>query len=163
MNPQGIHLVDSKKHELSANDIFLVAAHEQKNLYKMVAPAAKKAGVTPERMLYTLMIKLYSNPSLIRLKEGNTFFTIAALENRTGYVSVYNADTAPNLVNSMYEFFNVARKLGFDVLLAKTDNHEMVRILKAAIKKNQKNHPEVKTQFNSEKGTFIIHTGEPRK
>jgi hypothetical protein len=163
MSLKNIRLVNSKEHELSAKDIFIVAAHEQSYLYDKLKPAAKKAGVTPERLLYTIMIKLYSDPRLIRLRNGNTFFTIAALKNRVGYVSVYNGDSAPNLINNMYEFFNSARKLGFDVLIAKTDNNDMVRILKAAVKRNQKNHPEVKFKFNPEKGTFMIKTGEPRK
>jgi hypothetical protein len=106
------------------------------------------------------MIQEYSEKSLIRIRAGNTLFTIAAFEGRVGWVRSYNGDTADNLVNNMIEFMQAARKIGFDALFAMTHTPEIVRVLKLAVRKI--NDPAIKTKFDSAKGIFAVSTGEKR-
>jgi hypothetical protein len=160
MNQQGIHPVSSKQHMLKPTDIFAVAAHDDKRSQQFVAAEAKKVSVSPERMAYSMMIEEYSNKGLIRIRSGNTLFTIAAFEGRVGWVRSYNGDTADNLVNNMIEFMQAARKIGFDALFAVTHTPEIVRVLKLAARKM--NDPAVKTKFDSAKGLFAVSTGEKR-
>jgi len=160
MAAQGIHPVDSKQHMLTPTDIFLVAAHEDKYGQKIVADGAKKAHVSPERMLYATMIKLYSNKGLIRIREGNTLFTIAAFDGRVGLVQSYNADTAKNYIENMHQFMAAARKIGFDFLVAFAHIPENVTLLKLAAKKMK--NPEVKTHFDKDNSVFTVSTGKQR-
>jgi hypothetical protein len=160
MTLEAIHPVSSAEHMLNPTDIFVVAAHEDKISQKAVAKAAKKAHVSPERMLYSTMIKMYSQKSLIRIRAGNSLFTIAAFEGRVGYVRAYNGDTAENYIENMHQFMESARKLGFDFLVALTHTPDMVRLLKLAARKLK--DPAVKTHFESTKGIFVVSTGEKR-
>ena len=160
MSGAGVHPVSSKEHMLNPTDIFAVAAHEDKSSQKVVEKAAKKAHVSTERMLYSVMIQEYSDKALVRVRAGNTLFTIAAFEGRVGWVRSYNGDTADNLVNNMIEFMHSARKMGFDVLFAMTHTPEIVRVLKLAAKKL--NDPAIKTNFDSAKGLFAMSTGKKR-
>jgi hypothetical protein len=160
MIAEGIHPVSSKEHMLSPTDIFVVAAHEDKYSQKALEQAAKKGHVSNERMLYAFMIEEYSNKGLIRIREGNTLFTIAAMEGRVGYVKSYNGDTAKNFIENMHQFMLASRILGFDFLIAFTHTKEIVTLLKLAAKKI--NYPQVKTHFDSSNGVFTLCTGKQR-
>jgi hypothetical protein len=157
MSLAGIHPVSSKEHMLNPTDIFVVAAHEYKEGIERAKKSAKKAHITPERLSYSIMIKEYSDPRLIRVRAGNTLFTIAAFPNRVGYVRSYNGDTAQNYVNNMAEFTDAARRMGFDVLKG-SGTSEIIRLIKVFLRKNKN----LKSEFNSEKKTFSIITGESR-
>lgn len=160
MSTQGIHAVSSKEHMLNPTDIFVVAAHEDKYSQKIVERAAKKAQVSAERMLYSLLIKEYSHKGLIRIREGNTLFTIAALEGRVGFVRSFNGDTASNYIENMHQFMIASRKIGFDFLIATAHTKEIVTLLKLAARKMK--DPLVKTHFDVEKGVFTVCTGKQR-
>lgn len=155
-----IHVVDSKQKMLSPNDIFIVAAHEFKEGLKQYEPAARKARVSPARLQYSAMIKLFQDPGLIRLREGNTMFSIKSLPKRAGFVLSFNADTAPNYINNLIACFHAARKLGFDTLFAQAHSPAMVRILHAAAKRVDL--PGVYSKFEPTSGMFMAVTGEPR-
>ena len=158
MSGLGIHPVSSKEHMLNPTDIFAVAAHEYKPGIEQCKEAAKKAHVSPERLSYSIMIKEYSDPRLIRVRAGNTLFTIAGLPHRVGFVRGYNGDTAENYINNLGEFFQAARKMGFDFLVA-TTTPEIVRLLKVYLRKH---HVEgIKSHFDSAQNVFSITTGEP--
>jgi len=160
MSGLGIHPVSSKEHMLDPKDIFVVAAHEDKFSQKVFEKAAKKGHVSNERMLYSFMIKEYSHKGLIRIREGNTLFTIAAMEGRVGFVRSYNGDTAINFIENMHQFMLASRIIGFDFLIAYTHTKEIVTLLKLAAKKIK--DPQVKTHFNSKDGVFTLCTGEKR-
>jgi len=160
MSAKEIQPVDSKQHMLNPADIFIVAAHEDKYGQKMLVDAAKKAHVSTERMLYATMIKLYSNKGLIRIREGNTLFTIAAFEGRVGVIQSYNADTAKNYIENMQQFMLAARKIGFDFLLIFPHTPEIIRLLKLFAKKIK--DPEVKTHFGKDDSVFTVLTGKQR-
>jgi hypothetical protein len=155
----GIHPVSSKEHMLSPTDIFVVAAHEYKDGIENCKEAAKKAHITAERMSYSVMIKEYSDPRLLRVRAGNTLFTIAAMPHRVGFVRGYNGDTAENYIANMGEFFQAARTMGFDILVAST-TPDIVRLLKAYLRKNKVTG--IKSHFDSSQNIFSITTGEPR-
>lgn len=159
MSAAGIHPVSSKEHMLTPTDIFAVAAHEYKQGIEQAREAAKKAHVSAERMSYAIMIKEYSDPRLIRIREGNTLFTIAALPHRFGFVRSYNGDTADNFIENMIVFNQCARKMGFDVLVAHT-SPDIVRALKLALRKHKVKG--IKSNFDSSQNLFAITTGEPR-
>lgn len=159
MSAAGIHPVSSKQHMLSPTDIFAVAAHEYKPGIEQCREAAKRAHVSPERLSYSIMIKEYSDPRLIRVRAGNTLFTIAALPHRVGFVRGYNGDTAEGYINNVAEFFDAARRMGFDLLVG-TTTPEVVRLLKAFLHKNKTKG--IKSHFDSANSTFAITTGEPR-
>jgi hypothetical protein len=160
MSSTGIHSVSSKEHMLNPTDIFAVASHEDKYGQKAVTAGAKKAGISPERMLYSIMISEYSNKGLIRIRSGNTLFTIAAFKGRVGMARSYNGDTAENYIENMHQFLMSARKMGFDTLIAFTHTPEIVRLLKIATRKMK--DPAVKTHFDSAKGIFTVSTGQKR-
>jgi hypothetical protein len=145
---------------LKPTDIFVVASHEDKYSQKLVEPAAKKAHTSAERMLYSIMIQEYSNKGLVRIRAGNTLFTIAAFEGRVGFVRSYNGDTAQNYVENMHQFLESARAMGFDTLVAFPHTDEIVRLLKAAARKMK--NPDVKTHFDREKNVFAVSTGKKR-
>ncbi len=155
-----IHVVDSHQHMLVPNDIFIVAAHEFKPGLKQYEQAAKKVGMTPERLQYSAMVRMFQDPKLVRLRAGNTMFAIKAMPKRTGFVMSFNADTAPNYINNMIEFFHAARKMGFDLLIAQTHSPEIVRLLKAAVKRSKL--PGVTARFDSKSKFFLMTTGEKR-
>lgn len=155
-----IHVVDSHQHMLVPNDIFIVASHEFKPGLKQYEQAAKKVGMTPERLQYSVMVKMFQDPGLVRLRAGNTMFAIKALPKRVGFVMSFNADTAPNYVNNMIEFFYAARKMGFDLLIAQTHSPEIIRLLKIVVKRSKM--PGVASKFDSKSKFFLISTGERR-
>ena len=152
-----VYPVDSKKAMLKPQDIFVVASNEYKEGLEAAKEAAKKAGVTPQRMSYTIMVTEYSDPRLIRVRAGNTLFTIAALPERTGFVRGYNADIAPNYINNMIELAQAARKMGFDTLLA-FGTPQVVRAIKLAMRRIEG----MSINFDSTNGAMVIITGPAR-
>jgi len=112
-----VHPVDSKETMLSENDIVIVAAHNTD--LKRYQGAAKKHGVTAERLAYMAFAQVLQNPALILVREGNTFFPIAALKDRIGYVYVFHADTKENSKDNLKVFLEAAYKMGFNRLYLK--------------------------------------------
>lgn len=156
----GIHPVSSQEHMLNPPDIFIVAAYEDKVGQSKLAPAAKKADVTPERMLYSSMIQEYSDERLIRIRAGNTLFTIAAFEGRVGWVRFYNGDVHEILINNLNEFFESARKIGFDGMFFYEPSPETLKVLKEFV--NTIEDPKVQSNYNSKDKVFAIVTGDNR-
>lgn len=116
-------LVDSKKESLDPNEILIVAAHQNKKQAQEYKKQAKKSdGISAERLLYTIYVKEIQNPSLVRLKEGNTLFCITPLPQRVGVVGVYNGDVDKNIPQNIVETFVAAQKLGFDFLIFAADD-----------------------------------------
>jgi hypothetical protein len=113
-----IHQVDNKEAMLSESDIVIVATHMAEKTPE-IEQAAKEHDVTPERLLYTVYVQEMQNPSLIRIRDGNTLFTIAAMPDRYGYVSMYNGDTENNVATNFSQFMQSAYKMGFNVLVIK--------------------------------------------
>jgi len=113
-----IHQVNSKETMLNESDIVIVAAH-MTDADQEIKDSAKQSGVSAERLLYTIYLQQMQNPALIRIREANTLFTIAALEGRTGLVFMYNGDTPENVVNNFLEFLQAAYTMGFNILVVK--------------------------------------------
>jgi len=152
-----VYPVDSRQVMLKPQDIFAVAAHEYKPGLEAAKEAAQKAGVSPERMSYTIMLMEYSDPKLIRIRAGNTLFTIAALPNRLGFVRSYNGDIGPNFINNMVEFVYSARKIGFDTLFAYT-SPQIVKAVKLAMRRDK----EVTVEFDDSGRAIVVKTGPAR-
>lgn len=145
--------VDSRQTMLKPQDIFAVAAHEYKEGIESCREPAKKAGVSPERLSYTIMIKEYSDPRLIRIRAGNTLFTIAAFPEGVGFVRGYNGDTAQNYVNNILELTDAAKNMGFRVLLSHT-TEAATKAVKLAIRKNKRS--DLSAKFDSAQKMLLI-------
>lgn len=113
-----IHQVDNKEAMLNESDIVIVAAHLTEATPE-IKDSAKQHGVSVERLLYTAYLQEMQNPALIRIRDGNTLFTIAALPERYGYVSMYNGDTENNVATNFSQFSQAAYSMGFNVLIVK--------------------------------------------
>jgi hypothetical protein len=153
-----IHQVDSKQTMLNENDIVIVAAYTTDSPPE-IQQAAKEHGLTPERMVYAIYVQEMQNPSLIRIRNGNTLFTIAALPDRYGFASMYNGDTPDNVADNVSQFAQAAHKMGFNVLIIKgmdeslKENLEsIVGAIQDAESKYDEAHDLLYVQFNEPHG-----------
>ena len=160
MSVHEIQPVDSKQHMLNPTDIFLVAAHEDKNGQKTFAEAAKKSHVSPERILYSALIQEYSLKALIRIREGNTLYTIAAVGDRVGLVRIYDGDTDTNYTENISQFILASKKIGFDYLTILPTEPKSITSLKLFAEKAKLEG--VKTHFDKDNTVFTINTGRQR-
>jgi hypothetical protein len=152
-------VVDSKQKQLSPNDILIIAAHQDtigSSYFSKISKNAK--GISGARIQYTVFIENMKDPSLIRLIEGNTLFVIHPVKDRIGYVRSYNADTARNYVNNIVEMYKAARKMGFDILLARVHG-KVSPVLDAAYKKYKSSN----TDYGRQGGQVIVVLGNERK
>jgi hypothetical protein len=132
------HHVNSKQYMLSNNDILLVAAHDHPESAK---ENYKKAGspeqATPELLLFTIFSTLFTQPNVIRLREGNTLFTITAGEKGALFL-MFDADTSNNTINNIATTFKAAQKMGFKKLLAPAENDLVKKMGSRAFEKIKK-------------------------
>jgi hypothetical protein len=150
-----IHQVNSKETMLSESDIVIVAAHMADP--SEVKKEANKLGVSSERLLYTIYVQEMQNPALIRIRDGNTLFTIAALPERYGYVSMYNGDIDKNVATNFSQFLQAAYKMGFNVLFVKCGDDSLNKSAKEvlSIVKN------AEFAFDDKKGLLIAKFNQP--
>ena len=132
------HHVNSKQHLLSNKDILLVAAHDHpdsaKENYKN---AGSPKQITPQMLMYTIFDKLFTQPNVIRLREGNTLFTITAGEKGALFL-MFDADTPNNTINNITVTCEAARKMGFKKLVAPVENEMVKKMSRRAFEKNKK-------------------------
>jgi hypothetical protein len=150
-----IHQVNSKETMLNESDIVIVAAHMADP--SEVKKEANKLGVSSERLLYTIYVQEMQNPALIRIRDGNTLFTIAALPERYGYVSMYNGDIDKNVATNFSQFLQAAYKMGFNVLFVKCGDDSLNKSAKEvlSIVKN------AEFAFDDKKGLLIAKFNQP--
>jgi S-adenosylmethionine synthetase len=132
------HHVNSKQHLLSNNDILLVAAHDHpesaKEHYKN---AGSPKQINAQMLLFTIFSKLFTQQNVIRLREGNTLFTITAGEKGALFM-MFDADTPNNTINNITVTCEAARKMGFKKLVAPVENEMVKKMSKRAFEKNKK-------------------------
>ncbi len=149
-------LVDSKKESLDPNEILIIAAHKNKKLAQEYKKQAKKSdGISAERLLYTIYVKEIQNPSLVRLKEGNTLFSIAPMPQRVGVVSIFNGDTEKNLKQNLVETFVAAQRLGFDFLIFSAEEIKSSYLDAAFASYKEKNKKMTKKSYEGSALIFI--------
>ena len=144
---------------LNENDIVLVAAHMAEPSPEL-KDEAEKHGISAERMLYTIFVQQMQNPALIRIRDGNTLFTIAALEKRNGYVSMYNGDTQNNVANNVIQFLQASHLMGFNVLFFSCQDNSLgdaagdiqSQFTEAEFAYDEKNHLLI-AKFNQQHGS----------
>ena len=112
-----VNFISSAKKKLSPPDILYVAAHNAPVALKIVQKKMKDKGVSPQSILYTVYLAEMQNPSLIRLQENNTLYTIIALEDGRGIMTSYNADIKPLYVKNSKTAIEAAQKMGFKELM----------------------------------------------
>lgn len=148
--------VDSKNEKLDPNEILIIAAHQNKKLAEEYKKKSKKSdGISAERLLHTVYVHELQNTSLIRLKEGNTLFSITPLPHRVGVVSVYNGDVEKNIPNNVLETFMAAQKLGFDFLIFAAVDIKAAYVDSAFAKYKEKNKKMTKKSHNGEAVIFV--------
>ena len=156
MNTQ---LIDSNKKKLSPEDILVIAAHHYKagiNTIKNIPSHGK--GISPERVMHTIFVKEVSDPSVIRLRQGNSLYSVFPAEERIAFLHAYNGDTYKNYVDNTAKVFEAMYKLGFNYLVVPTLNHRNPVIDAAYSKyKNKDTHIEKKD------GVETIVLGKIRK
>lgn len=152
-----IHQVNSQETMLSESDIVLVAAH-MTDPSQEIAESAKENGVTPERMLYTMYIQQMQDPALIRIRNGNTLYTIAALEGRVGFVFMYNGDVQENVTQNFMEFIQAAYKMGFNILAINCVDNS----LNENAKEIESSVQDAKLSYDAEDDLLYVEFSQPR-
>lgn len=152
-----IHQVNSQEAMLNESDIVLVAAH-MTDPTQEINEAAKKNGVTAERMLYTMYIQQMQDPTLIRIRNGNTLFTIAALEGRVGFVFMYNGDAQENVTQNFMEFIQAAYKMGFKILAINCVDNS----LNENAKEIESSVQDAKLSYDAEDDLLYVEFSQPR-
>lgn len=150
-----IHPVSSKETMLNEKDIVLVASHMSDQ--SQVKEAAQQHGITPERMLYTIYLQQMQEPALIRIRDGNTLFTIAAMPERYGYVSVYNGDTQENVATNFVNFLQAAYKMGFNVLAVSCGDNS----LNEGSEEIQSMYQDAEFAFDSKQNLLLVKFNQP--
>jgi hypothetical protein len=150
-----IQPINSKKTMLNENDIVIVAAHESD--LSSVQAAAKKHGISPERLMFTAYAKLLQNPKLVLLRAGNTLFSITAAENRVGVVMIFNGDVEENYVANFTEFLPAAHRVGFNFLAI----NDTSQVFKKHIKEIGELTNDASFTQDSDTGLIIIEFQEP--
>jgi len=129
------HHVNSKQHMLSNNDILLVAAWDHSDAAEA---AYKKAGspeqITPQMLMYTIFHQLFTQPNVVRLREGNTLFTLFP-EKDSALLMLFDADTPSNSVNNIVQFGKASQKLGFKKIFGQADSPIVIALIKRAFEK----------------------------
>jgi hypothetical protein len=129
------HHVNSKQHMLSNNDILLVSAHDHpESAEKAYKKAGSPAQATPELLMYTIFNQLFVQPNVIRLREGNTLFTLTPGEKET-VMLMFDADTPGNTVNNIAEFFKASQKMGFKKLIGQSEKPIINKMIRRAFEK----------------------------
>jgi hypothetical protein len=132
------HHVNSKQYMLSNNDILLVAAHDHpESAKKHYKSAGSPKQITPELLIYAIFDRLFTQPNVVRLREGNTLFTITAGEKASLFM-MFDADTPNNTINNITVTCEAARKMGFKKLIAPVENDMVKKMSKRAFDKNKK-------------------------
>jgi len=143
------HHVNSKQHMLSNNDILLVSAYDHP---ESAEEAYKKAGspsqTTPELLMYTIFNQLFVQPNVIRLREGNTLFTLTPGEKET-VMLMFDADTPGNTVNNIAEYFKASKKMGFKKLIGQSEKPIINKMIQRAFQKLDGKNNSLKIKDNS--------------
>ena len=125
-----IEPIDSKKTQLSVTDIAAVAAHTDKKVIARFKTSSKKSGASAERIAYSFFMHEMQDPSLVRIREGNTLFTVKAVAKDGGYLRVYNGDVKANVLPNYKLAMDAAHKMGFNYVVAPTTSEEVCQNLK---------------------------------
>lgn len=129
-----LHHVNSKETMLSAEDILLVSVHDHKEIAKKYyEQAGSPQDISPERVFYTVLIKIMSFPFVIRVREGNTLFCFIPMSNDgVATALMFDADVPKNTIRNCVESFNAARKMGFNRLFMQTESPEITKLAQVA-------------------------------
>lgn len=138
-----VHHVDSKEHMLSETDILLVTAHDLRRLArKFYEKYNRPKDMTPERVLYNVLVALMQQQGIIRLREGNTMFGLLPVTEEDTYVVMANADTLDNLLDNLDTLGTAVREMGFKRMFATLEAGEVghgkaVEVFKAAARRRK--------------------------
>lgn len=155
-----VHPVDSKKTQLSVTDIAAVAAHTDVPMKARFRTAAKKSGATPERITYSYFMQQMQDPSLIRIREGNTLFTIKAVSENGGVLRVYDGDVKGNHLANYQMAMDAAYKMGFDYVVAQATDKQVCQSLKVL---SQQSGSKFKLGQSPRKDAVVMTLGAMRK
>jgi hypothetical protein len=98
------------------------------------------------------------DPALIRIRTGNTLYTIAALEGRVGFVFMYNGDVQENVTQNFMEFIQAAYKMGFNILAIKCVDNS----LNENAKEIESSVQDAKLSYDAEDDLLYVEFSQPR-
>ena len=127
-------LVDSKKKELSAESILMIAAQQTKSKYSA-------------EQVYASLVKEMNMEGTSVYRQGNTVFLMHHAKGRIGVFRALNADTARNYLDNSYIFIQDAYKMGFDILVSDFEDPTIMNIFKAI----SRNPPQDDMGYRAEK------------
>jgi len=126
----------------------LVAVHDHKDV---ADDYYKKAGspkqITPEMLLYTIFDKLFTQPNIIRLREGNTLFTLTPTEEGAMFM-MFDADTPNNTIHNLIVTGEAAKKMGFKRLIGTSGNPTVTKLIKRAFDRLEHKNYSLKIKDN---------------
>ena len=127
-------LVDSKKKELSAESILMIAAQQTKSKYSA-------------EQVYASLVKEMNMEGTSVYRQGNTVFLMHHAKGRIGVFRALNADTARNYLDNSYIFIQDAYKMGFDILVSDFEDPTIMNIFKGI----SRNPPQEGMGYRAEK------------
>lgn len=118
-------LVDSKKRELSPEEIVKIAAKETGGKYSV------------DQIQASLMAEAYEAGALM-MRQGNTIFIIHPFKSnpRIALFRAVNADTIPNYFDNSLEFTKAMGAAGFQYMVTDFEDERLINIFKF-VKRNQ--------------------------
>lgn len=116
--------VDSKKRELTQDEIIEIAARETGGEY------------TAEQVKASLGVEAYELGALM-FREGNTIFVLHQDKTNpvVGLFRALNADTVKNYINNCVEFTRAVGMMGFKYLVTQFNDPALIRITEQVYKR----------------------------
>lgn len=144
-------VVDSKEEMLPVDQIILIGSEQT------------KSDIPPD-MIMAMFVKEAQMPGNKMLRYGNTIFVIDENENRpgTGIFRALNADTAPNFLESSYQFIDKAYEMGLWFLVTQFRDQSLINIFRTIAKNPPREQMGYKVQMTGDGGYQVsLQLGPP--
>jgi hypothetical protein len=137
--------VDSKKKELSQEEIIKIAAKETGGKY------------TAKQVKAALTVEAYQLGALM-IRQGNTIFVVHQDKSNptVALFRALNADTIPNYINNSFEFVKAVGAAGFQYIVAEFDNKSLLAIFERVYRKKPFERMGYAIQQSSKTGRYRV-------
>jgi hypothetical protein len=135
-----VDLVDSKKIELSVDEIIQKAALNTNAPYDF-------------SNVKNYISKELNIPGTQFLRQGNTLFIIHYIKKGQGVFRAINADTSNNYMESSIEFVKAAYNMGYDILYAQFTDPILANLFRYVLKKQP--NPQMGYNIRKTKNGFL--------
>lgn len=144
-------VVDSKEQMLPPDQIILIGSEQTKS-------------EIPDEMVIAMFYKEAQMPGNRMLRYGNTIFVIDENEKKpgTGMFRALNADTAPNFLESSFQFIDKAYEMGFWFLVTQFRDQSLINIFRTIAKNPPREQMGYKVQMTGDGGYQVsLQLGPP--